>query len=675
VQGGYHIGGLVGANSATITRSYSTGTVAGTFGVGGFVGAGAAGTYSANYWNTQTSGTADGVADLSPDPSDVTGLTTQQMTSQSNFAGWDFDANGQGAGNDGVWIMAGRPHLQMEHNFIKTVGGAKRITNAVELQMMALDLAVDYILGNDIDASETSSWNWDGTTYDGFRPIGHDTNNTFVSNELEGVHFDGNAFMGQLDGDGHKVSGLYIDRPDEDFIGLFGKVQDDDLTEQNWQAHRAAILDFVLENPRVSGRRFVGGLAGLSDAKIQSSSVVATQYTKNTTSAYVHGGGTLSDIFGSPRNVGFAIGGMVGKAGTNDASLSVIADSSTRVVVQHNTGSQLLNVGGLAGQANDAAKVVNSKAEGDVIAPIVLSAFVFNETNDFGQIVSRVYDMNHHIGGLIGEHDGLARGDLVGGQQLYVEATGTVEGYHQVGGLVGAVDGTLSFGRATGGNSVLGEDQVGGLVGRVDDDPGASVTRSYASRTVGSGSNFVDEKAGGLVGKNAGGTITWSYANSTVYGSRHAGGFIGENEGGTIADSYAIVNLTVFNLAGDEESGGFVGQGQGGTITRCYASGTISGSGSRVGGFVGDNNDGSSITNSFANVTTLSGANGFFGRQNAFTSGCYSTVADTSATLTTLAALTATAGGVYTHAVYATWDFDVTAPSWLVNVGLLPTHR
>src|SRR4029078_167762 len=104
--------------SATVNRSYAVGAVTATTSyVGGFAGYSYLGTYSSNYWDTQTSGTTDGVGAVNPDPSGVSGKTTAQMGTQSTFVGWDFAMNGQGP--DGVWYMANRPHLQIEHNHME----------------------------------------------------------------------------------------------------------------------------------------------------------------------------------------------------------------------------------------------------------------------------------------------------------------------------------------------------------------------------------------------------------------------------------------------------------------------------------------------------------------------------------------------------------------------------
>ena len=71
-----------------------------------------------------------------------------------------------------------------------------------DLQAMENDLTAYYELANDIDASETSSWNGGK----GFLPIGQ-----------------AGYFTGQLDGKGHKVTDLNINRPGID-VGLFRRI-------------------------------------------------------------------------------------------------------------------------------------------------------------------------------------------------------------------------------------------------------------------------------------------------------------------------------------------------------------------------------------------------------------------------------------------------------------------
>ncbi len=79
------------------------------------------------------------------------------------------------------------------------------IDSIEELQLIGNDPAYprngSYVLSQDIDASATSGWN-DGR---GFQPIGE--------------CYD--PFCGILDGQGHKIIGLYINRPDESYVGIF----------------------------------------------------------------------------------------------------------------------------------------------------------------------------------------------------------------------------------------------------------------------------------------------------------------------------------------------------------------------------------------------------------------------------------------------------------------------
>jgi len=89
------------------------------------------------------------------------------------------------------------------------------ISSIEELQLIGNDpaypLDADYILTQDIDASATASWNGGK----GFSPVGtHDWQDPVAR-----------AFTGSFDGQGHAITALTIDRPDEDYIGLFGAIE------------------------------------------------------------------------------------------------------------------------------------------------------------------------------------------------------------------------------------------------------------------------------------------------------------------------------------------------------------------------------------------------------------------------------------------------------------------
>ncbi|MBL7189126.1 MAG: cadherin-like domain-containing protein [Phycisphaerae bacterium] len=115
-----------------------------------------------------------------------------------------------------------------------TVVAPHIITNVYELQAMNNNLSGWYELGNDIDASDTRNWN-DGA---GFLPVGHGYGSSIT-------------FTGYFDGNGHTISGLYINRPETDYVGLFG------YTSSN------EIKDVGLIDIDITGRNHVGGLIGM----------------------------------------------------------------------------------------------------------------------------------------------------------------------------------------------------------------------------------------------------------------------------------------------------------------------------------------------------------------------------------------------------------------------------
>jgi hypothetical protein len=103
-----------------------------------------------------------------------------------------------------------------------------------QLQEMQNDLAAYYVLGNDIDASETQSWNGG----EGFVPVGTVTGDA------------NDAFTGKFDGRGHLIDGLHINRVDGTSQGLFGYI------------HSGGVRNLHLSNAEVTADFRSGILAG-----------------------------------------------------------------------------------------------------------------------------------------------------------------------------------------------------------------------------------------------------------------------------------------------------------------------------------------------------------------------------------------------------------------------------
>ena len=190
-------------------------------------------------------------------------------------------------------------------------------------------------------------------------------------------------------------------------------------------------------------------------------------------------------------------------------------------------------------------------------------------------------------------------GSLVGyssGTITNSTATGVVEGYYAVGGLVGRESGgTIMNSYAM--SAVEGNSDVGGLAGH---NSGGTITNSYATGAVTGTGSYI----GGLVGWNSSGNITNSYATGAVKGWYRMGGLVGF-AAGNITNSYATG--AVVGRSG--LAGGLVG-GASGNITNSYATGFVVGNG-RLGGLVGHNYG--TITNSYARGFVVENGGGAVG--------------------------------------------------------------
>ena len=164
----------------------------------------------------------------------------------------------------------------------------------------------------------------------------------------------------------------------------------------------------------------------------------------------------------------------------------------------------------------------------------------------------------------------------------------TVEGNHQVGSLVGKnAGGQISNSYANG--HVVGK---GGEIGLLVGHSSGSITNSYANGEVSGEANGI----GGLVGANHG-KIANSYAMGSVVGSaNNVGGLVGDNLQGTISNCY-----TTGSVSGSEDIGGLVGLSNLGTLISNYVSGKASGK-RYIGGLVGSN-IGGTITQSYWDKT------------------------------------------------------------------------
>ena len=102
-------------------------------------------------------------------------------------------------------------------------------------------------------------------------------------------------------------------------------------------------------------------------------------------------------------------------------------------------------------------------------------------------------------------------------------------------------------------------------------------------------------------------TIIAVYATGRVSGNFTVGGLVGQNAGGNITASYAAVAVSARGSNfGSNEAGGLVGslETNRATITASYATGTVTGPGTNVGGLVGLIERDTTITTSYWDTTS-----------------------------------------------------------------------
>ena len=203
------------------------------------------------------------------------------------------------------------------------------ISNAEELDMVRLSLSSHYRQTADIDLTqETGSasgsfWN----SGSGWQPIGSQSD----------------PFTGSYDGDGNTIDGLFIDRPNEQRLGLFG------------HGRYAEFKNMGLTNIDISAGSYLGGIVGFfENGTISESFATGTIKTNNSFGQNIGGLAGLGNqtyIRNSYANVnvdGYRyIGGIAGSM----TSHSVVNSYAAGQVVGTNTG-----LGGLIGLGNPASE-------------------------------------------------------------------------------------------------------------------------------------------------------------------------------------------------------------------------------------------------------------------------------------------------------------------------------
>ena len=360
------------------------------------------------------------------------------------------------------------------------------ISTPAELDAVRDGLNKHYKLSNDIDltnylASGGAGYAKWGAA--GWLPIGEYNTRRLNS-----------TFRGGLDGDGFKITGLWINRS-SNHVGLFGYVVNADIKS----------LGIEIADRSVKGNNSVGGIAGyISSCNVTNCYVIGDvrgaeivgglagyQYNSNITNCYATGSVSCGET----------VGGLVG-----------FQYLRSTVVNSHATGSVSAFdrlVGGLVGYQSRNSSITNSYATGDVEGSAEIGGLVGSQasssiTNSYA--TGKVSSKGWYVGGLVG---GQNRGSITNSY-----AIGEVSGNLSVGGLAGyQYQSVIMYSYSTG--NAIGDYYVSGLVGGQES---GYIKSGYATGNVGGGNHV-----GSLVGFQNGNSVnritdSYRYQNSTVNG-------------------------------------------------------------------------------------------------------------------------------------------------------------
>lgn len=366
-----------------------------------------------------------------------------------------------------------------------------QISNISGLQNINSNLSASYILINDIDGTDTKTWN-DGL---GFKPIYN-----MVPNP---PGYDYLPFTGIFNGNGFKISNLFMDKPSRpypDYTGLFGFCKD------------ATIQNLILENVSIIGLEYTGGLIGHGiNCNVSNCFIDGTIEIEN------------ADAFQPPDYSGGLIG--VSDKGRINNCISKVNISGGN------------DVGLLVGR-NNGGIITNSSVNGSIRGKRSCGGIVGYNTGNVSYCSSYVTfhekeDFYYQSGGVVGENQGVV---------WKSNSKGLIPTGNQIGGISGR-NGGLTI-HCYSEMELVGNQNVGGVVGH---NEWGAVSNSHSSGKITS-----NTLAGGVCGGSSG-TIIKCSSDGNVSGTEGVGGIVGYTYT-NIIDCYYYGNIT-----GQKDVGGIVG--------------------------------------------------------------------------------------------------------------------
>ncbi|MDH6311428.1 hypothetical protein M2137_000178 [Parabacteroides sp. PFB2-10] len=403
------LGGLVGIifGESSVVRSYAAGEVApgrsdesnGDWSFGGLVGVVNEGDnceFTNSYYNNANE---KGIGDGETETDGVTGKTEEELNDPDLFdESAKFDGEGEGT-EDSPYLITTPEQLNSLRNFVGPMYADTHFALDEDIKLES------YLSEGNAGYNEGAGW----------EPIGKNDDQQISQT----------AFYGSLDGQGHTISGLWINRPEGYNIGLFGYIKDGTL--QN--------IHLEIADQGVKADTSVGGLVGVAT----NNSFINCSVTGGPVTGSENVGGLASYVYGSVEKC-FSSVNIYVTTGYNTYAGCLTGSVNGTLTNSYATGhimpaspgaeeytSKKLYLGGLVGSLNRGSTLSYSYASGKVVDRTFFNAKGEGDWNfggllgeQSGKIVdsySNSTDNNRPVGRYVsgaasGEATGLPIGDL-----------------------------------------------------------------------------------------------------------------------------------------------------------------------------------------------------------------------------------------------------------------------
>ena len=413
-------------------------------------------------------------------------------------------------------------------------------------------------------------------------------------------------FNGNFDGNGHIITGLYINRSDVDRQGLFGAI-----------GGGSTVKNLGLVDVNIKGRNIVGGITGIASATQNNESIVQDCYVTGSISGNNHIGGVVGAARGimdrcystAKINGNDYVGGITGSLAIVSVNTSPAIKNCAALNPSVSIGIYYPSIGRIVGW--------HQEGDGTLAGNIAFSGM---EVLVNGSPKSDMGNVNDHIDGLGKSADDIKSDGTLGGLFIndnnpWTTANGSLPGFNGVVEMPKHIIDipTGQFFEGTGENEahayqISTPQQLAKLADLVNSD--VEATRNAYNDKHYKLMNDLDLSSyrtdggwmpiGGASGKEfkgkfngKGKIITGLYINRP---DTNYQGLFGYLNTGAVVENLGIVTA---NIEGRGYVGGVAGLISNSTVQNCFVTGSIKGNYVATGGVVGEVTSSSTVQNSY----------------------------------------------------------------------------